>query len=888
MANHITPIDNANTFGDWVNTTNKVLAETNDLQANNYTKNSGTLIISSTGTGLQVANDAIIQGAFSVTGTGSGASIQNNLTVVLGTIQAANSIGLGLKVDGVANIANLQIMGTGLGNNNLRPALYVANTTLLNGNVTLSNNIVVGGNTRVANLFSNTTITAPTSYTTDSFTQTLVANLAINTASANVSGAVNANFISANSYVNTAQIYASSQIYAGSVNSNSHITTTDVFSTRVLTGTVTANTQLNTGSANVVNGLDAGSARIGTIIANTSLVGGTITANTTLSGGSANIINAINAASANIVGIANANTMNTGTLSATTIVIGGTLTSNGNINAVDANLKTLNTGSANISGALNVNSISANSYINTALIYVSSTINANTIFANTSIETFNATINKDLTVKGNFIINGTTIYDSDTLNLKGASPLTGTNKASFGVNRQAGLPTFTPNAQILFDNSDTGWKIRDLGGADANTYYRIVTEKYTANTANAGIVQLNDSNTSTSITQAATANAVNNLRLDVNAKVSSNVLNSGAVLGVAQQYSSTITAADPGNGFFRLNSATISSATAGYFDDLDTYGNDISAITTEWGQANGSVKGYIRLSVFGFPTSKYAIFSVGTVTNSTGYRTVVLTYVSGAGTFTNNDLVMTQFSRAGQAGPQGPSGPQGPQGVSGPTGPTGPTGAQGPSGPSGPQGAQGVSGPTGPTGAQGPSGPSGPTGPTGAQGPSGPSGPTGPTGAQGPSGPSGPQGPQGVSGPTGPTGPNYATSANIQLGYLGIGIANPGATSGTIVASNDITAYYSSDKNLKDNVETISNALEILDGIRGVRFNWNDIALTMYPDRTERDIGVIAQEVEAVLPEVVITRDNGYKGVKYEKMVAVLIQAVKELKAELDILKAKQ
>ena len=125
------------------------------------------------------------------------------------------------------------------------------------------------------------------------------------------------------------------------------------------------------------------------------------------------------------------------------------------------------------------------------------------------------------------------------------------------------------------------------------------------------------------------------------------------------------------------------------------------------------------------------------------------------------------------------------------------------------------------------------------------------------------------------------------MGYLGVGAANPGSTAGTIFATNDITAWYSSDKNLKTNVETIENALDTLDGIRGVYFDWNETARRMYPERTERDIGVIAQEVEAVLPELVQTRDNGYKAVKYEKMVAFLIQVVKELKAEVAELKSK-
>ena len=119
MANQITPLGLANTFGDWIVTSNRLLAETNDLAANNYTKDSGTFIIQSSGTGLQVANNAVVQGSFQVSGTGSSATIQNNLTVSQGTIAAANTTGLGLRIDGVANIVNLQVIGTGLNNDNI-------------------------------------------------------------------------------------------------------------------------------------------------------------------------------------------------------------------------------------------------------------------------------------------------------------------------------------------------------------------------------------------------------------------------------------------------------------------------------------------------------------------------------------------------------------------------------------------------------------------------------------------------------------------------------------------------------------------------------------------------------------------------------------------------
>ena len=178
MANQITPLSYANTFGDWVTTTNNVLAETNNLGANNYTKDTGTLLINSPGTGLQVANDAIVQGSFQVTGTGSSATIQNNLTSSLGTIRAANNIGLGLRIDGVANIANLQIIGTGL-NNAGGPSLYVANNSILNGNTTIANNLVVGSNTRVANLASNTWIISPLAHHVTTYSTTFFANGAV-------------------------------------------------------------------------------------------------------------------------------------------------------------------------------------------------------------------------------------------------------------------------------------------------------------------------------------------------------------------------------------------------------------------------------------------------------------------------------------------------------------------------------------------------------------------------------------------------------------------------------------------------------------------------------------------------------------------------------------
>ena len=95
-------------------------------------------------------------------------------------------------------------------------------------------------------------------------------------------------------------------------------------------------------------------------------------------------------------------------------------------------------------------------------------------------------------------------------------------------------------------------------------------------------------------------------------------------------------------------------------------------------------------------------------------------------------------------------------------------------------------------------------------------------------------------------------------------------------ATNDIIAYYSSDIRLKDNRRPIEGALEKISKLSGIHFDW--ISKEGIHDNKGSDIGVIAQEVEAIFPEIVATRDNGYKAVKYEKLVAVLIQAIKELK----------
>ena len=124
-------------------------------------------------------------------------------------------------------------------------------------------------------------------------------------------------------------------------------------------------------------------------------------------------------------------------------------------------------------------------------------------------------------------------------------------------------------------------------------------------------------------------------------------------------------------------------------------------------------------------------------------------------------------------------------------------------------------------------------------------------------------------------------SGTLAVGATGSGIF------GRIDASNDIVAFSTSDIRFKENIYPIGDSLEKITRIGGYTFDWKtDEELVSLHGHSGHDIGVIAQEIESILPEIVTTRDNGYKAVKYEKIIPLLIEAIKELKAEVDNLKA--
>jgi hypothetical protein len=131
------------------------------------------------------------------------------------------------------------------------------------------------------------------------------------------------------------------------------------------------------------------------------------------------------------------------------------------------------------------------------------------------------------------------------------------------------------------------------------------------------------------------------------------------------------------------------------------------------------------------------------------------------------------------------------------------------------------------------------------------------------------------------------TANNYQVNSLGVGTAGS-ATAGEIRATNNITAYYS-DERLKTKVGNIENALDKVKQIETMVYHANETAVGLGYDASIIEVGVTAQSVQKVMPQTVAPApiDDKYLTVRYERLVPLLIEAIKELEAQVAELKAK-
>jgi len=246
MANTFALLSYANTFDNWMVLTNNLTKENNDFALNNYTKPTGTLYLNDPNTGLQVTQGAIFQGALQVTGIGSSAYVQNNLSVDR-QVYFTNTT-LGLVNYGQANINGTLIAqgpNTGLyvaNNANIGGSLYVIGNGTFNNDVYVLNNsdITVSGNSYVANI---------------SYTDTLQANSKAIVGVLNVFGPSYTDTLQANVRINAPLINSTGQTLTNSLQANTNINVIGTTYTDILQ----ANTRINTASLIVTNGISTSS-----------------------------------------------------------------------------------------------------------------------------------------------------------------------------------------------------------------------------------------------------------------------------------------------------------------------------------------------------------------------------------------------------------------------------------------------------------------------------------------------------------------------------------------------------------------------------------------------------------------------------------------------------
>lgn len=346
-----------------------------------------------------------------------------------------------------------------------------------------------------------------------------------------------------------------------------------------------------------------------------------------------------------------------------------------------------------------------------------------------------------------------------------------------------------------------------------------------------------------------------------------------------------------------------------YTETHEAFTNSVGAIDLMIGLGNSSTENfnsidwengpyYMRLSIDKTGGTNYSLMGVSQFL-SVPYAFCARNLIGPPGVF-------------GLQGPAGPDGLPGPQGAPGQscvvgTDPCWGFGPPGPQGPDGPQGSPGLMGldtdgircwdlnannqsdigeDTNADGLfniddctiQGPQGAQGITGPMGQKGQRGPTGPIGPTG---------PEGEQGDPGPTGTKGePSFAFWENNENGLyringlVGIGNTDPACkldVSGNICANG---VLLTSDRRFKKNIEPLEKAFDKLLTIRGVGY---DFKYKSFPNKDfskNKQIGVIAQEVEVAYPELVQTNTEGYKSVSYDQLFPVLVNALQEVVEE--------
>jgi hypothetical protein len=515
MANTVSLLSYANTFGDQMVVTNALVNENNTLATGNYTKKTGTLTLTDPSLALQANGPVILYNSLQSLGTGSSVSIQNNLAVTSGQVYFQNTV-LGLTNSGeLISNGKISAWGSGLGlnvanNTQIGGFLAVVGNTSVVGPVTMANTLAVTGATSMANTlavtgattigstlavtnngsFGNnvTVVNNATAYNliaqnnTNTSTLNVTTNATIggNTTvggtttiggSASVAGTTWSNFIQSNTSVNTATLSVTGTSYTNNLQANSNINTVSLSATgNAFVNILQANTSMNTRTISVT-----GTAFANNIQSNSSINTVTINATGNVYGDVLQSNTSVNTATLSVTG-----TSYTNNLQANSRIIVGTT----------SGVNTIIT-----PGTILADTVSVNTAVSIPTLSITTQLNANaaSVFVN-NLQTLG-----QLSVGGNFLITGSTVYGTNTFTLN-ANSSTGVI-STYAVNRGSS----GANAAIRWNEPSAYWDIKDVS---SNTYYRILTTQ-----------QITDNLISTSTNTAASANAANALNTYVNTNV---------------------------------------------------------------------------------------------------------------------------------------------------------------------------------------------------------------------------------------------------------------------------------------------------------------------------------------------------------------------------------
>jgi len=876
MANTVSTISYANTFGQWMVATDALIAENNILATGDYTKTSGTIYLSeTTKNALQANGSVIVQKQLLVQGVASSATIDNNLTVA-GQIYFSNTT-LGLTNSGQANINGLLIaQGSGIG-------LSVANNAFIGGNTTIRYNTITN------NVQANSTVnTANASITGTVYTNNLTANARIMGAVASITGSTYTNILQANTSVLTGELQAN---------------------TSVLTNVLQAITSVNTAIISVTNNVIAKDIQANNVISTPSLLSNTITANISAT-----------------IPTLTVNTKLDGNNAAAFVnslqVQGGGLTVNGNFTLTGTTVYASNTfqlstgvtsgvtsyiqvarGTSGANGALRWNepSLYWETLDVTGNIY--SRIITENYLANQTGSSANSAFLKANSAYDSQNVTGTYANSAYT---QANSAYAQANSASLYANGAfiqsnaaflvANTPTHVANSAASYAN--TAFLKANASYALANTFANTFVGTSGSISQSAGVISLSSNNGLTIVATSANNLAVStsqDLRTSASptfagltlttplalsqggtgttsaASALTNLLPTGTTAGYV------LTTGGPGNFYWsaasgggggvtpgtsinstRLsytangasgytgNSFIIPAATAGtqvraYINGVrqfeSEYALNLSANTIAFTTTppNGDA---VLIEVDGYYVNPYYANNIAFTINS-NISATANTIQLAIDALTSK--VTTYYANTNIA--------------------------------SGPQAFGNVV-----------------TGITVAAGTSNTAFATTayvqnaanniPTAVYTSGSYANPSWITTLSADK----VGLGTTANAQFLSLGIGTAASGTT-GDIRATNEITAYYSDD-NLKNRLGTIDNALDKLCTLTGFYYEANETAQAL-GYKVKREVGVSAQEVQKVMPEIVVPApiDDKYLTIHYERLIPLLIESIKELKNEVDVLK---